>query len=325
MSDQDTFCAIPSLLCLCPARGSVPRNGPHRTGSQVSRKTFWSLTIILVLPTHPCSMDYPWKMLRGGTLKGRLRGATPKEALHEVEPLSLPPKRSLGSTLQKRNPKRGSEKPPQGRHFKDQVPRKISDEVTPSVGSEEPALGALQRNEARNGSSEEEPPWEASRGARPEVEVPKNPCQGKRSIEQAPGEYSRGEDPEERLRRATPGGDLQQGGSRDESSEEETPWKTPQEQVPCWILRGGSARGSAPLNTLRGEGLARVHSVEEVPKNRRQEVLSWGRDPGNRSEERPPWEASQRPTPRRTLRGELTREKAPPHHGGSKKNAPSGG
>jgi hypothetical protein len=42
------------------------------------------------------------------------------------------------------------------------------------------------------------------------------------------------------------------------------------------------------LNMLRDEGLARVHSAEEVPKNRRRRVLSWGRDPGDRSEERPP-------------------------------------
>jgi hypothetical protein len=118
---------LPLYPCLCPVRVSVPRNGPQRTGSRASRKVSRHLIMpSQFFPHAPVQLVLPLKNAPGKSLVGRLRGATPREALHEVKTLLLPQKRSPGSALLKCRPKK---EVPKNRHLGD----------TSRTGSEEKA------------------------------------------------------------------------------------------------------------------------------------------------------------------------------------------
>lgn len=144
----------PLYLCLCPVRESVPRNGPQRTGSQASRKVSQHLIMpSQFFPHAPVQLVLSLKNAPGGSLEGRLRGATPRGALHEVKTLLLPPKRSQGSPLQKRHPKK---------RFRRTATRETLHGQAPREGPVDATLG---------GSSEEEPPWEALKRAGSEAKA----------------------------------------------------------------------------------------------------------------------------------------------------------
>jgi hypothetical protein len=98
--------SFPSTLCLCPVRGSVPRNGPQKTGSQASRKVIQYLIMPSEFFQHAHIQDQSLKNACGGSLKERLRGATPRRALHGVvrrwSPKRSPKLLSRSNTQKKR-------------------------------------------------------------------------------------------------------------------------------------------------------------------------------------------------------------------------------
>lgn len=168
-------------------------------------------------------------------------------------------------------------------------------------------MRALQWCAARGGSSEEEPPGKAPMRANPRWRFRRTPSRGSALKNKHRGEYSNKRDIKERLRGATPREALQMGETRDGSSEEGPSGEAPQRassEVKAWLE---CAPWKRFRRTAAGESPPGEMTLEIAPKS----------DPSGKG--------PRHQLKRRTLRGELTKEKAPPHLGGSKKNAPSGG
>jgi hypothetical protein len=86
--------SFPSFPCLCPVRGSVPRNGPHGTGSQASRKVFRYLIMPSEFFPHA---PVRWTISMKDASRGSSRGGSEEPHQEEISGSDapvIPPRRS---------------------------------------------------------------------------------------------------------------------------------------------------------------------------------------------------------------------------------------